>query len=84
MLDDDNLHWVLYLHTSFDDLRQISAEGKGSSDVSPLSGISGLIPFDAIFLSAPLLVCPVLLLIPSSHFFLLLAQSPAYFPQKFF
>ena len=56
------------------------SEGRlGSSDVSSLSGISGL-SFDSIFLSALLLFCLVLLLILSSPFFLLLAQSPAYFP----
>ena len=36
-----------------------------SSDVSPLSGISGL-SFDSIFLSAPLSLCPVQLLIQLS------------------
>ena len=42
-------------------------ERLGSSDVSPLSGISGL-SFDSTFLSALLLFCLVLLLILSSHF----------------
>ena len=44
----------------------------GSSDVSPLSAISGL-SFDSTFLSAALLFCQVLLLILSSPF--------SYFPE---
>ena len=48
---------------------------------TPLYGISRL-SFDSIFLSSLLLFCLVLLLILSSQFvFLLLVQSPTYFPE---
>ena len=53
-------------------------EGRpGSSDISALTGISGL-SFDSIFPSALLLFCLVLFLLLSSPF---LAQSPDYFPE---
>ena len=53
----------------------------GMSDVSPLSGISGL-SFDATLLSPPLFFCIVLLLFLSYLFFCLLAHSPELFPEN--
>ena len=57
-------------------------EGRpGMSDVSPLSGISGL-SFDSTFLSPLLFFCLVLLLFLSYLFFCLLVHSPELFPEN--